>query len=75
MKVDYNSALIAGDQQSNLGQQLSGLYCKHITMIISDDGKWCMYYKGVTALALPYPVPSIMIISDAKIWSITHWWL
>ncbi len=23
----------------------SGLYYKHILMIVSDDRKWCLYYK------------------------------
>ncbi len=28
------------------------LYYKHIMTIISDDRKWCLYYKWVIALAL-----------------------
>ncbi len=28
------------------------MYHKHIMVIVNDDGKWCMYYKCVIALAL-----------------------
>ncbi len=29
-----------------------GLYCKHIFTIVSDDRKWCLYYKCFISLCL-----------------------
>ncbi len=30
-----------------VGQSSQWLYYKHILMIVSDDHKWCLYYKCV----------------------------
>ncbi len=31
--------------QTTFGGTSSGLYYKHILMIVSDNRKWCLYYK------------------------------
>jgi len=37
-----NPFLVGAELENN---DYNGLYYKHILMIVSDDCKWCLYYK------------------------------
>ncbi len=53
---------------SNRLSYTCGLYYKNIFMIVSDDHKWCLYYKMCFTLAVAYALALASVITYDRKW-------